>query len=401
VGASFGRVAVALAPAQAGAGGLQPSIVEGAAGGTLTPAVRAGVGRPLALARAYLGDIALASVTPGAISVRVQRYFRHRFGPARSIPIGAGRVSALTATMDYRSDVLVAWQQNGSIYAHMLRSYARADPTQRLGPSGPKPQLQALVSDNFHGMVAWSTTDDRPGAQARTQIHLDLSAAAVRFGKPRLLASYPDPARAGERPGSLALVRLSGENVVLAWTAAARGHYVVRAAPALVAATRPTTLLSDPARDAVLADLAPGPEDEAVALWSSPAGASAAGGSAAGAHGTELWAARTVIAPGDRLLSGGRARIAAAGPNGAASVAVDPRSDRAVVAWRTQGAGSRIAYAVGPGAAGYRPPAPRSGTHWLRITLAALAAGAALALAGAMGWRQRHRATAGALRRRR
>jgi hypothetical protein len=357
--------------------------------------VRAGVGRPLALARAYLGDIALASVTPGAISVRVQRYFRHRFGPARSIPIGAGRVSALTATMDYRSDVLVAWQQNGSIYAHMLRSYPRADPTQRLGPSGPKPQLQALVSDNFHGMVAWSTTDDRPGAQARTQIHLDLSAAAVRFGKPLLLASYPDPARAGERPGSLALVRLSGENVVLAWTAAERGHYVVRAAAALVAATRPTTLLSDPARDAVLADLAPGPEDEAVALWSSPAGASAAG-----AHGSELWTARTVIAHGDRLLSGGRARIATAGPNGAASVAVDPRSDRAVVAWRTQGTRSRIAYAVGPGAAGYRPPAPRSGTHWLRITLAALAAVAALALAGALSWRRRHRATAAALRRR-
>jgi hypothetical protein len=398
VGASFGRVAVALAPAQAGAGGLQPSIVEGAAGGTLTPAVRAGMGRPLALARAYLGDIALASVTPGAISVRVQRYFRHRFGPVRSIRIGAGRVSALTATMDYRSDVFLAWQQNGSIYAHMLRSYPRADPTQRLGPSGPKPQLQALVSDNFHGMVAWSTTNARPGAQPRTQIHLDLSATAVRFGKPRLLASYPDPARAGERPGSLALVRLSGETVVLAWTAASRGHYVVRAAAALVAATRPTTLLSDPARDAVLADLAPGPTREAVALWSSPAGTSAA--SAAGAHGTELWTARTVIAPGDRLLSGGRARIAAAGPNGAASVAVDPRSDRAVAAWRTQGAPSRIAYAVGPVAAGYRPATSRSGTHWLRITLAALAV-AALALAGALGWRRHHRATAGALRRRR
>jgi hypothetical protein len=146
----------------------------------------------------------------------------------------------------------------------------------------------------------------------------------------------------------------------------------------------------------VLADLAPGPEDEAVALWSSPAGASAAG-----AHGTELWAARTVIAHGDRLLSGGRARIAAAGPIGAASVGVDPRSDRAVAVWSTHGARSRIAYAVGPGAAAYRSPAPRSGTHWLRITLAALVAVAALALAGALSWRRRHRAAAGALPRRR
>jgi len=228
---------------------------------------------------------------------------------------------------------------------------------------------------------------------------VDLSAAGVRFRAPRLLASYPDPARAGDRPGSLALVRLASENVVLAWTAAERGRYVVRAAPAVFATTRPATLLSDPARDAVLADLAPGPAGEAVALWSSPAGTSAASG--AGAHGSELWAARTFIAPGDRLLSGPRTRIAAAGPNGPASVAVDPRSDRAVAAWRTQGARPHIAYAIGPGAGGYRPVAAAgSGTHWLRITLAALAAVAALALAGALGWRRRHRATAGALRRR-
>jgi hypothetical protein len=392
VGASFGRVAVALAPGKAGAGAMQPSIVEGAAAGKLTRVTRDRVGRQVALARAYLGDVALAWVTPGAISVRVQRYFRHRFGAARSIPIAAGRVTALTATMDYRSDVLLAWQQNGSIYAHMLRAYARADPTQRLGPSGPDPQLQALVSDNFHGIVAWSSTD----ARARTRLQLDLSAVGVRFGTPRLLASYPDPARAGDRPGSLALVRLSSENVLLAWTAAEGGRYVVRAAPAVLAATRPTTLLSDPARDAVLADVAPGPDREAVALWSSPAGATAAS-----THGTELWAARTIIARGDRLLSGQRERIAAAVANGAASVAVDPRSDRAVVAWRTPGAGSRIAYAVGPGAAGYSPAAGASGTHWLRITIAVLAAVAALALAGAVSWRRRHRATAGAPRRRR
>jgi hypothetical protein len=396
VGASFGRVAVALAPAQAGAGGAQPSVLQGVAGATLTPVVRGGIGRPLALARAYLGDVALASVTPGAISVRVQRYFRHRFGPARSIPIGAGRVGALTATMDYRSDVLLAWQQNGSIYAHMLRASARADPTQRLGPGGPNSQLQALVSDNDHGIVVWSSTDARPGVPPRTRIDMDLSAAGVRFGAPRLLASYADPARAGDRTGSLALARLSSENVVLAWTAAERGRYVVRAAPAVFAATRPTTLLSDPSRDAVLADLEPGPAAEAVALWSSPAGASAAGASAAGAHGSELWAARTFIARGDRLLSGPRARIAAAGPNGAASVAVDPRSDRVVAAWRTQGARPRIAYAVGPGAAAYRPaaaaaalPASGSGTHWLRITLAALAAVAALVLAGVLLYRRR------------
>ena len=401
VGASFGRVAVALQSAQAGATRAEPAVLQGSAAGTLTPALPGGVGSPLALTRAYLGDVALASATPRSVSVRVQRYFRHGFAPARSIPIPAGRVSALTATMDYRADVLVAWQQNGSICAHMLRASGRADRTQRLGASAPNPQLRALVSDNDHGMVVWSSTDSRAGGAARTRIHVDLSAAGVRFGTPELLASYPDPEHVGTRSGSLALVRLSTENVVLAWTAGERGRYVVRAAPAVFAATRATTLLSDPATDAVLADLAPGPAGEAIALWSSPAT-----GSAVNAAGSELWAARTFIERGDRLASRRPQPIAPSGANVAASVAVDPRSDRPVAAWRTQGARSSISYRVGPGDTGYRPsavaggsPGLGTGTHWLRITLGGLAAIAALALAGGLSWRRRQRPRASVTKR--
>src|SRR6202043_3619392 len=137
-------------------------------------------------------------------------------------------------------------QQNGAIYAHMLRASGRPERTQRVGVSAPDPQLRALVSDNDHGMIAWSTDDVANGAQSRTRDYVALSDAGVRFTRPRLLASFVDPARVGLRPGSLALVRLSTENVLLAWTDAEHGHYVVRAAPAVFAAARGGALVSGP-----------------------------------------------------------------------------------------------------------------------------------------------------------
>jgi hypothetical protein len=346
-----------------------------------------------ALARAYLGDVAIAAVVPGpAIAVRVQRFFQHGFGSVRSIPIHAGRVTALTAAMDYRAEVLVAWQQNGAIYAHLLRRSGRAEPTQRIGASDPHPQLQALLSDDDRGMIAWSSTDVRTRSTARTRVYLDRSAPGVRFvAPPALLASFPDPQRAGERPGSVALVRLASENVVLAWTAAEHSHYVVRAVPAAYGATRPSVRVSEPDAQAELGALAAGPAGEAVALWTSAPRVDGVVDS----ERTELWAARMFVGADDRLGLLAPETIAAAGANVAPSVAVDPATDRAVAAWRTLGAHPSVEYAVSVGAAGYsrRSSAaaltPRGGgTH--RLGVAAVVAGA-LALLVVAGWRLRLR----------
>jgi hypothetical protein len=395
VGCSFGRLAVAVA--LRGAGARAPgriALLQGRATRALGVAASlGGAGVAPALTRAYLGDAAIATVAPGpTIAVRMERYFRPSFARPQLIAIPPGRVTALTATMDYRADVLLAWQQNGSVYAHMLRASGRAEPTQRIGASTPDPQLRALVSDNDHGMIAWSSADAPGSSAARTHLYIDLSAAGVRFGAPRLLASFSDPAHVGHSPGSLMLVRLSSENVVLAWTDAEHGHYVVRAAPAVFAATRPTTLLSDPQGQAVLSDLAPGPAREAIAVWrASPVG------SPLDPSRTELWAARTFIESHDRLAFGDRGRIATAGPNVDPSVAVDPANDRAVTAWLTAGPRPSVQYAISFGASGYHPrpaadalPPPGGGTHWLRITLAAAALAGAVALLGAAMWRRHH-----------
>ena len=333
----------------------------------------------------------VATVGTHAISVRVQRWFGGGFQRALSIPIGAGAVSSLTVTLDYRSDVLVAWQQNGSIYAHMLRASGLPQKTQHVGASGPEPLLRALVSDNNHGMLAWSSTEGS-GASARTRIELAFSAAGVRFFAPTPLAEFADPLGSGRMPESLALVRLSTENVLLAWTAREAGRYVVRAAPALFAATRPSALLSGSAEDAVLEDLATGPEGEAVALWRP------FGSSAQFSQHAQLWSARVLIDRGDRPVASAARIIASTGAVADASVAVDPATDAALAAWRVGSAGTRVEFALGAGAGRYRPriavvPAPQGGgTHWLRIALAALALIALALGAGLLRARARRRA---------
>jgi hypothetical protein len=230
-------------------------------------------------------------------------------------------------------------------------------------------------------MIAWSSGDG-PARRARTSVRIAFSGAGVQFTGSRLVASFADPQGAGRAPGSLALVRLSSENVMLAWTAAEHGHYVVHALPAVFAGARAAARLSDPAGQSVLADLAPGPAGEAVALWSSTSG-----GSAFDVTSNELWASRAFVERHGRVGFDAPERVAPAGANAVPSVAVDPASDRAVAAWLTLGAHQSVEYAAGPGSSGYRPTTPAtavtqpgSRTHWLRVALAAVAAAAILAL---------------------
>jgi hypothetical protein len=383
VGGSFGRLMIA---ADSRGPGAAVTVLQARAAQPLGfPALveRASL---IALAHGYLGEAALATLHGATIAVHVERHYLRGFAPARLVHLPPGRVTALAVTLDFRSDVLLAWQQNGAVYADMLRASGRNDPVQQIGPSAPHPQLQALVSDNDHGVVAWSSpANAAPGSRTRT--YIDLSAAGVRFGTPRLLASFPDPADAGRSPGSLALVRLSSENAIVAWTDARNGHYVVRGSPTVFAATRPALAISDPRAQAVLAGLAAGPQREAVALWTSPPN----GESDPRAARTRLWASRTFVVPHDRLAERRPQIVAAPGVLTSVSLAVDPADDRPLVAWLARKAGGSIQYVVGGGPAGaaaaLRPgfpsatgPHARAGTPWLALTLAAAGAAGAILL---------------------
>ncbi len=387
-GAGFGRLALLVAPASGGV-----AVLQGHGDGRLTTALALPDSPPLSLAHAYLGDVALASVRPGRwIDVSVERYYLHGFASPRRIPIGPGAVTALTATMDYRADVLVAWQQEGLVYARLLRASGRDEPTQRLGPSAASGQvdIQALVSDNNHGMVAWSTTAATDHGAPTTTVRLALSGVGVRFHGARTLASFADPQRLGGTPGSLALVRLATENVVLAWTQVEHGRSVALAAPAVFAGLHPSTQLGAAGAQSALAGLVPGAAGEAVALWRQLPAAVAPGGLAA----APLWASRVAIVPGDRVVSTDTTTLADVDSAAPPALAVDPGDDRPVIAWWARD--GAVQYALGPGRGSYRtrayalpPPAVTGmGMHWVRVAGAVVLA---LLFAVAVGWSLRTR----------
>ncbi len=404
VGSDFGQLAVAAgAEGEVVSAGAGTEVLQGSATHALgSPAVVA-AGLPSVLARAYLGDVAIATVGPGQIDVRVERWDQRGFHPRRVVPVGPGPVTALAVTMDYRSDLLLAWEQSGSIFARVLRARGGAQPTQLLGSSAPEPQLQASLSDNNHGMVAWSSTAPAGSGGASTPVtstYIDISAAGVRFGAPATVATYADPAEVGKSAGSLALVRLADENVQMAWTTAEYGHYVVRSSAAVYASSSVTTLLSNPDEDAVLADLAAGPANEAIALWtngprqassfqsvpsqplpSTPWESTTPPAAPPEPTQSELWEARTSVAPRDRVVLTPPEVVAPAGPIADPTLAIDPRNDDAVAAWSLVRDDPSVEYSVGQGVSGYRPRAPSaarrvaiSAGEWMRVALAGASA---------------------------
>lgn len=160
---------------------------------------------------------------------------------------------------------------------------------------------------------------------------------------------------------------------MLAWSGVSAGRWVVRTAAIDETGVRALATISQPGREALLEDLAPGPDGEAYALWSEPraAGGGASGGdedaaeegeSASGGGGgtggggassrdtsggrleygsQALYAARGIDAYPGRTIFGAPQLVAAAGSEGVlgadSAVGVDPDSDRAIVAWRTSG----------------------------------------------------------------
>ena len=374
----YGRIVIAGASAGEGAAPADELLLtEGQAGGPFAaPTALGGPASTFAFTTAYLGDVAFASLidapsgsanqssdSSGAhlqagpagsgdgrdgdgsdVQLRVQRHHAYRFAaPALLGAAGAGSASvqALTVALDYRSDALAAWSEHGSLYARELPASGVEQPVQRLGPSPPSGgRIAAVISDDDRAIVAWSYRHD-----GRTSVYVARSQTGVRFTGPQLLEDFPDPP---DLPGyvvSPRIVRLSSESVMLAWTGAVAGHWAIRVAAIDLNGVHPPNTISPPGRDALLADLAPGPDDEALALWTEPLQSTA--GLDLGSQA--IFAARGFDAYPEQVKFAADEEVAPPGPNSEATVAFDPSSDRAVAAWRT-GAG-QLAYAIrAPGA---------------------------------------------------
>jgi hypothetical protein len=309
---------------------------EGPAGRPFTaPLATGGPASPLALTTAYLGDVAVASPSGpsragSTIGLRIHRYYMRSFlAPVSVTP--SRSVEGLTLAMDYRSDALAVWERSGTIYARDLPESGRTTRSaQRVATAAPGAQIAALLSDDNRAIVVWSET--RRGI---TRVFAELTATGVSFGTPRLLERYTDPG--GLTPPPPRLIRLASESVMLAWTGVQSGHWVVRTAAIDLNGVRALNTISTPGRNALLADLVPGPAGEAYALWSEPPSSTSGG---LDLDDRALYAARGIDAYPGRTIFGAPEQIVAAGASGTTgqtAIGIDPDTDRAIAAWRTPG----------------------------------------------------------------
>jgi hypothetical protein len=301
----------------------------------------------VALATAYRGQAAALYALPtGRGSALLLRRSPSQAGAAKTtrVAITAAPIGALAVALDYRTEGLGVWQQGANVYARWLPR-SSTEPrarVQRLGSAGTWPALTALISDDGRAIVAWLARERK-----YTRVYAAVSAPGVRFVAPHLLESYPNPHGSPPPDGSLRVIRLSSERVLLAWPGVEQGRYVVRVAHvALSGVQRPLTISAPRGAEALPTDLAPGNRQDALLAWTQAPAARATRAPA----GQELFAAYGSLSAAGRPRFGAPEAVAASVAAGEARVAFDPDSDRAIAIWRA--ADGSLARAVRePGAA--------------------------------------------------
>src|ERR1019366_6657183 len=298
------------------------------------------LGGPAALvatAVGYIGDaaVAVAAAMPGnaqAILLYQQRHYASAFSGPITLTEGSAPITALTVALDFRADSIVLWAQAGVIHAQWITNAGRVYPAEVLGPAGYHPQIAAMLSDNNHAFAMWSY-EPPPGADGPSTIYLEHSGTNSRVafsGQPSTLVQFTEPPALRLTPGSLALERMTpSEGVLAVWTFVQRGSYVENVAGLVSSPALPAATLAQRGADLRLAAVATGPHNDAVAVIERAPRAAAGFNATAQA----ILAARTV--PGG---PGGTAfetptQLAPPGPHRAASVAIDPATDRPRVAW--------------------------------------------------------------------
>jgi hypothetical protein len=343
-GTTSGQLAAASSQVSGGA-----LLAEGLAGGRLAPARSFGapVG-PIASADGWLGDADVAYATRRggveAIELYEQRHYASSFAGPVTLVEGSAPITSLAVALDFRADSIVLWTAGGSLHGQFVSNEGVPGPSQVIGPSGALTRVAAVLSDNGRAFVTWSA-EPASGVAGQTTVYLVHSGANVTFnGHARVVASFVEPADLRLGPGSLALVRMTpSEGVLAAWTLLENGAYVVQAAGLTSNHILPPFTVSVPDADLRLAAVAAGPRnDAAIVLARAPR--EATGWDTAQ---QSLLAARSVPGGPGGVAFESPVQIATPGENAAPSIAFDARSDAAVVAW--QSAAARIAYAVRSG----------------------------------------------------
>lgn len=302
-------------------------------------------GGPIALASYLTGTVAFATAVPyGAVDgvvLRMQGAGAAALGAPVALSALRGTVTAIAVGLDWRGDSLVAWQQDGRIYARERRTSGTLGPLQTVGVSASGPRLGALISDDGRGIVAWTDeTAPTRGEPRVARTRLSISAANVRFTRPSLVEAWPEPPGLALGPGTMRLIRLANGRVVLGWTSSREGELVVRVAPVTLAGLHAAVTVSQAGTDAQLADLAPGRRGEVLALFTAtgPGVALDGTGEIEAAVGVDVGTGQAQFSPAEP--------VAAGAADGDPVASFEPTGDRPAIAWRVAGAGGQVRYAV-------------------------------------------------------
>ncbi len=332
----------------------RPMWAAGRTGGTL------GAPRPLAGSRrGYAHDLAVNAGGRAVAALRlcesakrcrrpvpavVLRKPGGRFG--KPILLDDGRATAMAVDINERGDILAVWDRplkgttgRRGIYAATIAADGSMPAGGRVGTSHPIPRISASIGADGSAIVGWigqRVSEGTPLSEA--EVFVANAQPGRRFGAPQRVEVVPR-LEAGRYVGQAGVrVKAARDGRKLAaWTGYANGRFVVRAAAVEGGEVRePGQIVSDPATDTVLADVATGRAGEAVVMGltgtrgndpSGPVGIVAMT-RAAGASNTAFGTFESVAEPKDYRE--------------ALRVEIVPTTGRVVAVWRDLGTRSLV-----------------------------------------------------------
>ena len=168
-----------------------------------------------------------------------------------------GHLVAGAVDVNAAGDVLAVWRRDGVLYARIRTATGQLLPPQRLGRMPFSRVVHAQLADDRRALVTWGSQVVDEGQAGTGFTPYAAIARHGRFGRAMRIGAVPvkGTGRYVTGPGVLGAFLPPGA-ITLAWTGYSHGRFVVRAA--VVHGTRlgSRQIISDPARDTILADLA-------------------------------------------------------------------------------------------------------------------------------------------------
>jgi len=257
--------------------------------------------------------------------------FRWRPGArlSRPVRIARGRRLGAGVAINRRGDVAIMWDRfnrrgRRDVYGQILTASGKLRARQRVGAAPAGPRYRIALTDDRRVVAAWVAQQVNECHAHAGEIAVAQAAKGGRFSRARRLTTLAITGcgRYVSDPG-VQFARAPDGRVLIAWSGNEGGRWVVRAGELGAAGVEGTTVVSDRARDAVLADLALGSRGEAVLLLADGVGGSDPTGPNRLLAVTRGWNRGGFTAP----------ELVADGTGSGSSVTFDPLTSRATVAY--------------------------------------------------------------------